>query len=293
MRINNRMLTNNILRNLNHNLERLEKAQRQMSSGKLVSRPSDDPIVLSRIMSLKTMLMEQEQHVKNMEDAIGWVDATDSALGNASAVVQRARELAVYGASDSMPQASREALAAEVDQLINELSQVANSSYAGKYIFGGGVTNQEPFVRSGDLVTYQGDSLKQQWEVSPGVTMPVNITGQEAFVDSGIFTALVELKNALMSADTQLIGQSVKKMDEKLDHILSLRAIAGAKSNRLRLAKDRAFETKIIQTELMSNLEDVDYAEAVINYKIQEYAYQAALSTAAKVIQPSLLDFLR
>ncbi|MDN5346731.1 MAG: flagellar hook-associated protein 3 FlgL [Clostridia bacterium] len=317
MRVTNRMLVANVLQNINRNLEIMSKTQKQMSSGKKVSRPSDDPIAVARILSFKTALALQEQHNKNMEDARGWLDASESALNMATATLQRARELAVYGANGTMSKASMKALAEEVDQLIDELVHTANTSYGGRFLFGGSQTTSAPFRRSDSPakpVDYNGDEQSLEWEVAPQVTMSVNENGQKVFmavieaadgldVDTdndgtpdkkSIFKLLQDLHDALQGQDASRIsGELLGQFDQAIDHLLNIRATLGARSNRLVMAQERLFNAKISLTETMSKLEDINLAETVMYYKTQENVYQAALATAAMVIQPSLINYLR
>lgn len=379
MRITNSMLTDTILRNLNNNLKRLNRLQEQMSSGKTVSKPSDDPVYVSRIMRLQTMIQEQEKYQQNMKDAQGFVDSSEASLNSVTGIMNRARELAVYGANGSLTDSDRDTLAAEVDELINEMVEVANSSYEGRYIFGGYKTTTPPFERSDALqnagitagafndgyytitfessgnavlrdsqgnniatttysngtaetitfddglgnqleltkdnsdvsghtmsiqiegskvmvsgVAYKGDEGKLEWEVARGVTMSVSLQGQELFLISGVFLSLERLKSGLENNDAADLGQNViGGLDQAANNILAQRAVLGAKSNRLSIAQDRAFQGNINLTELLSRLEDVDWAEVVMKFKTAENVYRAALATGAQVMQPTLLDYLR
>lgn len=299
MRVSNRAIMNMVLQDINRNLRALSRTMDQMASGKKVSRPSDGPITVAQALSFRSVIAEQEQHVKNMQDGVAWVDVSESALANATEVLQRARELAIYGASDTLPQESRNALAEEVDQLIDELVQIANSTCGGRYVFGGTKTTDRPFVKDseGGSVSYRGDEHYISYEVSPGVTVEVNIPGEQVFrVDGGtsqLFGTLIKLRDVLKTGSSQEIGSVLGDLSADIDHILEQRAVFGAKSNRLRLAIDRTTQAKIEMTALMSRVEDVDMAEVAMYFHIQQAAYQAALMTGARILQPSLLDFLR
>ncbi|WP_338834385.1 Flagellar hook-associated protein 3 [Moorella humiferrea] len=303
MRITNRMLGQNVVRNINRNLEYMYRVQEQMSTGKRVNRPSDDPIVVARVLAFKTSIAANEQYKKNMEDAKGWIDASESALGMATDVLQRARELAVYGANGTMPDESMKALAAEVDQLIDELVQTANTSYGGRFVFGGSKTMDAPFSRAGSAVSYNGDTQDLNWEVAPKVTMAINVNGDATFmkvVDTNndgkpdsIFSLLQKVHDALENGDNTAVSNTLGQFDQAIDHLLNIRATLGAKSNRLEMAMSRLDDTQIGLTTTMSKLEDVDLAETVMNYKNRENVYLASLATGAMVLQPSLLDYLR
>ena len=302
MRVTNRMLVDNVLRNLNNNLRRLQKFQYQQSTGKVVSRPSDDPIRVTQALYMRSALSEQQQHIKNMKDAKSWLDATDTALANASEIIQRAYELAVQGANDTLTKDERNAIADEIDQLIEHLIQVANTTHTGRYIFAGSKTADVPFKYDpdSDKVIYNGNDGNLDWEVSPGVTMTINLTGKAVFQmgedeeeDNSLFGLMIGLRKALRDNDSEGIQSSITNLQVALDHNLAQRSIAGAKSRRMELAIARAEEAEINTIELLSNLEDIDIAEVNMNLSMQSYVYQAALMTAVKVLQPSLLDFMR
>lgn len=304
MRVTNNMLIRNVLTNINTNLKAMSKSQNQMSSGKTVRRPSDDPIVVARVLSFKTSLASMEQYDKNLQDAKGWVDASESALSMATDTLQRARELAVYGANGTLPEESMQALAYEIDQLIDELVQTANTSYGGRFLFGGTQTTEAPFVRSsGSSVTYKGNTGSLEWEIAPLVTITVNENGEKVFEkavdtdgdgkgDMSVFTLLGNLYQDLYNGYNTAVADKLDQLDQAIDHLLNIRASLGARSNRLQMSQDRVFDFKISLTETMSKLEDIDLAEAVMNYKNQENVYQAALATAAMVLQPTLIDYL-
>lgn len=304
MRVTNRMLNNNVIRNINRNLEIMSRTQEQMSSGKAVSRPSDDPIVVARVLAFKTSIAANDQYKKNMEDARGWLDASERALDMATATLQRARELAVYGANGTMPDTSMEALAAEADQLLDELVQTANTSYGGRFVFGGSKTTDAPFSRSGSTVNYNGNTQDLNWEVAPKVTIAVNGNGDAVFIkaidsnndsvpDKSIFSLLQQLHDDLTNGDNTAVSSTLGQFDQAIDHLLDIRATLGAKSNRLEMATSRLDDTQIGLTKTMSKLEDIDLAETVMNYKNQENVYRASLATGAMVLQPSLIDYLK
>lgn len=303
MRITNQMLYRGVVRRINENLSRMAHYQEQMATGQSVNRPSDDPGAVARLLTLQTVLAENEQYRHNMENAQGWVDASERALALATDTLQRARELAVSGANGSMPDTSLRALAMEVEELNNELLETANLSYGGRFLFGGGLTTTAPFARAGSVI-YNGDTEDLDWEVAPGVTMTVNVHGQEAFMSAvdadgdgvremSIFQLLDDLQAALFSGDQASVEANIDEFEVAIDHLLDVRATLGARSNRLTMAIGRLDDTQISLTSTISRLGDIDLAEIVAIYKNQESVYRAALSTGAMVLQPSLIDYLR
>lgn len=302
MRVTNNMLARNVLQNLQVNLARMQKYQNQLSSGRSVSRPSDNPLSTVRIMGLTTRLETGEQYRKNIDMSLSWLTTTESALAGINNIMQRVRELAIYGASGTLSADDRATIVDEVKQLRGNLMQVANSDIEGRYVFAGFNTADVPFVEEGDPVevVYKGDGGKMQWEIAPGVTMEVNINGNNFEEDETgdkinvFFDALLFLEEKLRSGETEkLSGEAIEKIDKAITRVLNLRSEVGAKMNRLEMATSRNFEEKINMTGLRSSLYDIDMAEILINYRIQESVYHASLSTGARSIQPSLVDFLR
>lgn len=306
MRVTNNMISRTVLNNLSADLSRLQKTQDQMSSGQVVSRPSDDPVVTARVMTLDSVMAQHDQYDRNMNDAQAWLETTDKALGSLTSALQRARTLTIAGANDSLSSTDRNALAQEIDQLTGNVVQIANTSYANRYIFAGTKTTTVPFDSSGNYVA--GNTGTLDWEVSQGVKITVNIDGNNAFNptsitpitsdgSSRIFNMLHDLKAALTngtSADiANLSGKILGNLDSAIDNTLNLRAEVGAKSNRLQMALNQSAAETLNYKELKSKLNDVDMVKAITDFNMQESVYQAALNTAAQIIQPSLLNFLK
>ncbi|HOV79651.1 MAG TPA: flagellar hook-associated protein FlgL [Bacillota bacterium] len=294
MRVTNKMLANTVLNNLHAGLKRLQKLQDQMSSGQIISKPSDDPVIGTRVMTLNSVMKQRDQYERNIDDAIGWMDTTEKALGSLNDALQRARVLALSGASDNLSQTDREALVKEVEELKNNVLQIANTSYANRYVFAGTKTTAEPFD---DLGNYSGNSgavAQLNWEVSQGMTVAVNVDGNDAFVVPGIFNILDDLRADLLAGDTNRISNTdLARIDNAIDNTLNLRAALGAKMNRLEMAKSRSSDEMINYEQLIAKLNDVDMAKIITDFTMQENVYLAALNAGARIVQNSLLDFLR
>lgn len=318
MRITNRMMADRSLLNLNATLRRMDRYHQQLSTGKRISMPSDDPSGTERSMRLHTTILETEQYVSTVGEAISWLDSADAALDQASTLLQRARELVVAGANGALPAESREALAVEMDQLVEDLITVGNLKHGIKFVFAGENTLTTPFVGISDpaeypqngkgetvggapitRVEYRGTTLDPAdplsgivVEIGGGSTMRISTHGNDAL--SLAFEALIEARNHLWEGDTQSLSTTdIVKMDEAIDQVLRARSDIGAKSNRLELVRDRLNHLHTNLTKLLSDIEDIDPAEAIMHLKMEETVYRAALASGARIIMPSLLDFLR
>lgn len=322
MRVTSKMLTMSLINNINTNLQKLGKYQNQMTSGAIISKPSDNPIAMARLLNTKSALKAREQFVRNMEDAVGWLDTADGALNSANEVLQRARDLAMTGSTATTPDESMAALAAEVNDLVGDLLQIANTNYAGRYIFGGGKSAAAPFaavtaeggritavefigtdfagLTAGEVSQQLNRIYSREVEIEVGITIDI-AAGKMAFHTAAdgsgsvnaVFEKLIELRNALDGGDKEAVGSLLGDFDKMIDNMLSERTIVGAKVNRMETALHRSAAMELHLTELMSKLEDADYFAASTAFKTQLAVYEASLATGAKIIQPSLLNFLK
>lgn len=296
MRVTNNMLVMDFMNNYNKNLERLQKDQNMLSTGEKVSKPSDDPVAVASILRIKTEIARNNAYTKNTDDAKSWLSLTDTALGQIGDMLQNARELAVQGSNGTLTQSDMQNLAAQVDQLKQQIIQVGNTQYNGRYIFAGYKTDTKPFSDTSN--GYAGDNGAIKFEIGAGGnTIQVNVTGDKVFdVSSGtsqLLTVMDNLSNALRSGDNQTVSNIIGDIDNQIQNILSIRADAGAKSNRVDLTANRLSSDNYNFTALLSKNQDADIAQVITNLKMDDNVYRASLAAGAMIIQPSLVDFLR
>ncbi|WP_039764864.1 flagellar hook-associated protein FlgL [Caldicellulosiruptor sp. F32] len=314
MRITNNMMVNNFLINLNKNLARLDDLQYKMATGKKIRYPSDDPVITARSLRLRTDVSEIEQLQKNVDDATSWVDMTESALADITESLQRIRELAVRGANGTNTKEDMAQIAKEVVQIKEHIIQVGNTNYAGRYIFSGFKTDTAPlnsdgsFSDTGDFSSSGGYSVDLatgkniiKYEVMKANFIEINKTANQVFYIQGetdvnkgnMFKVLDNLINALNNGDVSTVNSLLSDIDRHIDNVVAQRGDVGALQNRLELIKNRLSDDNVNFTTLLSNNEDVDMAEIIMQLKTAENVYRAALQTGAHILPPTLLDFLR
>ena len=300
MRITHQLIANTVIRNVNRNLWRMSRYQDMLSSGKAITKPSQDPVKITRIMGYNVSLQQNEQYQRNIEAAKAWLDSTEDALAGINDALQRARELAVSGADGSKPPSARKAIAMEVDELVGVLVQMGNSSLGGRYLVAGHQTTNAPFTRDKSLlatepssVVYHGDKGTLQWEIAPNVTIKGNIDGHSLFMETKIFEHLEALVAGLNADDTNAVSDALTNIADSIDAILDKRAALGAISNGLELSQKKASLEELNLTSLRSQLEDIDFAETFMHFSTMETLYHASLSAGARIMVPSLIDFLR
>lgn len=302
MRVTNNMLINNMVGYINKNLNRMSKYQYQLATGKKISVPSDDPVVAARALKLRTDLAEVQQYKRNVEDAISWMEITEDTIDKLGDVIQRARELAVDASNGTKTPEDLQKVKEEILQLREQIIHIANTTYAGRYIFSGFSTNKPLLKEDGTFNIDVMNSEKIMFEIGIKDNLNVNVTGGDLFNDganavAGDLPAFIKVFDnyiaALDSGDISKVSSIIAELDDVHNNTLRVRADVGARMNRLELTLDRIENDIISFTKLMSLNEDVDEAEVMINLKNEENVYRASLAGGARIIMPTLLDFLR
>jgi flagellar hook-associated protein 3 FlgL len=302
-RITSSMTTRSVLADLNRISAQQDLTRRQMSSGKQITKPSDDPYGAARAMALRTDLSSVKQHQRNVTEAQSWMSVTSTTLGSITDLAQHARELVVQGSTDTLDQSGRNAIADQIDQIIAGMKQEANATYDGRYVLGGAKTNTPPFdatLTTGASANdaYNGDAATQLREIGPGVTLAVNVRGDEVLGGTSgsggnMLAVLRDVSAHLRSGDTASLGNGdLKAVTGQIDNLLAVQARVGAGMNRLDTASSRLAEVEESTTSMLTHTEDADMAEVITNYSTQQAVYQSALNAGARIIQTSLLDFL-
>lgn len=301
IRITNGMLVNELKYNLNNNYTNMDKYQRQLATGRKINLPSDNPAGLVKSLRLRTNLVEGEQYLANINEGINFMETTDAALGNLNSIMQRIRELAVNAANGTNDDSARRAIADEIKELTDQITIVANTSYGSKYIFAGTNVTQQPCQEdSADTFKWTGNNEALQLEIGVGVKLTINLTDSSMnnfFVGNGTDPGVIDFCRGLVSdietGDLDAVNAALTTADKFIDNLLTARSTIGAKVNRLELQQSRLDSTQISYTSLLSQNEDADIAEVIMNLKMQESVYRASLAAGARIIQPSLVDFLR
>jgi flagellar hook-associated protein 3 FlgL len=301
-RITDSMISRGVLSDLMRADYALSQTQRKLSSGKEITRPSDDPFGTSRALSLRSELEGTLQFRRNADEAQSWSTATEVALSRMTDTVQRARELLVKAGNDTAGAPSREAIAVEIEALIESLKQEANVSHSGRYLFAGTDTLTQPYAVGG-ADAYAGNGANVAREIGAGVSVAVNVVGSDVLGDGQVAAddkllhvlrdVVDHLRGGTPADANALRGTDLARLDANLDNLTGIRAIVGATANRVEAAAGRIDEIEESTRDLLSNTENVDMARALVDYSLQQSAYQSALRAGANIVQASLLDFLR
>lgn len=290
MRVTQSMLAQNSLRHISKSYERLIKYQDQLSSGKKITRPSEDPVVTIKGMYYRTNLKEVEQYKRNLSEAYLWLDNSEAGLEQANKGLQRLRELIIQANNGSYSEDERDAIVREVKQIKDDLISIANSQVAGRYIFNGTRTDKPPVAGDPPVVNNNNDPFMV--ELSKDIRIQVNVTPDNVF-NQQMFDTVQAVQTALENNDTTNLDSLLGQLDDHIDALNAERAELGARYNRVEQMEARINQQEVIATKILSDNEDADIERVITDLVTQESVHRASLAVGARIIQPSLIDFLR
>ena len=301
MRVTQGLMINRSLNDLSFQVRKLLELQHQLATGLKVNSPSDDPLAARRAVNIRASIAKNEQYTNNISSAGPQLLESTTSIQTVVSSLQRVQELVIEGGTGTVNQVQMNQIAIEVNQVLEGVLDEANHQTNGRYVFGGTRTLKEPFVATRDAnnqitgITYQGNDKSIEIAVADGATVAINQSGDRVFQSQqDLFQTLINIRDNLQAGDkTSLQGPRLAELKTSQDQLLIATAALGSTQNRLdTLTANTDNFTQQLTSDLSDNI-DGDYAETVINLNAQSNAYQAALNSAARVIQPSLLDYIQ
>jgi flagellar hook-associated protein 3 FlgL len=297
LRVTSATLTRSVMDGLQANLSRLQHTQEQLASGRRIMRMSDSPVDGAAAMRLRAEQAANEQLGRNIEDGLNTLGAADRTFTSMSTLVLRVRQLVVAGLNGANGPSERAAMATEVDQLRDGLIALANTQHLGRPIFAG--TQDVPAAYDTTTGAYMGNGEAVQRSVSTdgSTRLDVTVTGPATFstlFSDGTGGILSRITAALRDPNgPAALNAELSNLDAASETMQNARSLVGTRFNRL-LGVQSAGESRLdAVTANLAMAENIDLPKTIIDMQIQSTSYQAALGAAAKIIQPSLLDFLR
>ena len=300
MRITSEVMVNRSLDRLHNRLEAYERSQSELATGSKILRPSDDPTGARRSMSLSSAVRGQEQFLRNASDARGWVENADTQLGSAANRLARARELVVGAASNPEPE-ERTAVATELREIAEEIAGIANTEHQGRPLFGGytdGAAVEFDDATQTWVANGGGDEVTRR--VSDTELVRVNTTAQEwmGFDADGtggddLLSYLEQLATVVEQGSSEEISAELGNLDARTEQLNAARSQIGAATNRINSAVDRAESLRLTLRTELSDVEDVDVAEGIMELQVQQVGYEATLQALSQALPPSLMAFMR
>jgi flagellar hook-associated protein 3 FlgL len=301
MRVTQSMLTNNSMRNLSSSYGRMGQLQDQLATGKKITKPSDDPVVAMKGMFYRSNLTSIEQYKRNLSELYLWMDNSEAGINQANQGLQRVRELTLQGMNGTLSEEDKKAVAVEIEQIKMDLVGVAETKVAGRYIFHGTDVGNSPIKNgkpSDGSAPQVADNLTSATigtynvEVSQGVSLKANVNPGNVFSQK-LFDTVHNIQKALESGDTSSLDTELGNLDDVMETLSAERSELGARYNRLEMIDDRLGQQEVVANRILSDNEDADIERVITDLKTQESVHRAALGVGARIIQPTLMDFLR
>lgn len=325
MRVTNSSMVSSYLKDLQSNLQNMNKLNTQINTSQNINTISDDPFKTIKLLNLKNEIKDVEKYNSNADEVMGWIDVTDEALDRVGSLTTDIKTLLTSIQGTFGPDEIK-AVQTEINEKMKQIGEAMNSTYAGEYVFGGSATDEAPIKMETDPNTglvkltirqienpastsdddkYMDDPKLNESlvvEISDGISLNHNLTINQITKTAGDKTGSktgLELLNTITDAlgkdqiDMDTIGNIKLDLDSYMSDIMNNRALIGGKSNTVSAIKDSNDENILEMKGTYSLMQDVDIAEKFIELKSAEMMYTASLQVGAKLIQPTLLDYLR
>ncbi|UNK46791.1 flagellar hook-associated protein 3 [Arthrobacter sulfonylureivorans] len=288
-------------RNLQDNMARIAKLQELAAGESLITRPSDDPTGTADSMRTRADIRANEQYKRNIDDANGWLTTADSALGTVTGLLNKARDLTIQASNGSLTPTAREAIALELDSIKSSLLDASKTQYLGRSVFAGNSDGKVFDYTDVAPYKFDGPDSTVDRRIGANLTVRVDADGASVFGEDGTdvngnpTTSVFALLES-MSADLRSgvdVSDRLNAIDAKLNTVINARAEVGTRHAQILKAQETNLDEAVSLEARRSGIEDPDLGKVVLDLKMQEVAYQAALQVTARVLQPTLMDFLR
>jgi flagellar hook-associated protein 3 FlgL len=301
MRVSTGMLHEAVLQNIHLSHSRMAKLQSQISSGQRIERPSDDAAGAALALQARSSLRATEQWLRNVSQARAHVNLTESSLGVVRESVSQAGVLALQGASDSEPDEALDILATQVNSLLEGVFDEANRAQDGIHLFGGTDTRVAPYAAerdaNGEITSVTANSGAPDGQrlmlVGEDERLAVNTRGSDVIgSDMSLFTDLIALRDALRSADRTAVAALAPQFDTHLERVSIAESVTGVLSQRIDLLEERLSRSQIDIESARSQVEDIDVAEALVEYQEEQTVLEAALTITSQLLDLTLARYL-
>jgi len=298
MRVANRTLYDGAIINLARASSDMVKMNEIVSTSKNINRLSDDPVGLVAVLDLRTSLSDISQMKRNISMGNSWLTASESALSQLDSILTATKELTVQMANATTGATERSGNANLIDGYLEQIVNIANSDSGGRYIFSGTNTSTMAFALNSakTLVTYAGNDTAFSVNIGKDSSIKVGMDGEDIFGENwdntNIFKTFIDLKTSLETNDISSIQASMTKLDNHMDSVNANISDVAGKTIRLDVKQAIILDLEFSYTERKSEIEDADIAEAILRLKSKELAYSAALNSAAKMMEMTLVNYV-
>ncbi|MDU3801879.1 hypothetical protein [Paraclostridium bifermentans] len=310
MRITNSSMIRSHMYDVQQGLQRMDNLNKQLDSQKQINRVSDDPHKAIKIMNLNNEIKYAEKHNQNVEEVVGWMNNTDANLEEFGTLLGDIKNSILKVGNGTYSDEEMKAIQAEMNEKIKALGETLNTTHGGRYMFGGTSVDEPPvqIEEKDGVVTLKlnpninAEDLKA--EISDGINLDYNVSASEIFNKDGknyldsindLSKLMNDIANGVDVEDNkkELLGDVKKNIDDFFNHTVDTRTKFGVKVNTAEKIKDLNDENILNMKGVLSLEQDVNYVDKFIELKSAEMIYNASIQVGAKLIQPSILDYLR
>ncbi len=295
MNITTNEISNTVMGDVQTTLARLATYQEQLSTGLAVNQPSDNPAAARQGMNIQAQIDANAGFIANANQAGAFMTDTDSAMTQINALMTQVDQAAVQGANGTEDASSRQALGQSVDAMLTQLVSLANTQSNGRYVFAGSATDTTPFVASADgqSVAYQGNLDTMTLQIGTDSTIPINTNGAAVFTSPvNVFGTLIQLRNALNNNDPTTVSALIGNVSSAATQIQDAQGALGGSEQRVTLAQNQLQGAQSTLNTLLGQTIDADLPSTVSEMQQAQTALQSGLEAAAKILTPSLLNYL-
>lgn len=288
MRITNRMLQQNLTSGIHGRAAALARAARQVTTGRKLNTVSDNPVDASQVMRMDSQLRDIEQYRRNGTFATTKLSTEDVALSSLIDVLQQAKKAAMASTSPDPADEGRVAAASSVAQMREQVIALGNTRVGEEFLFGGDRSTTAPFLANG---TYVGDTGTRRIQINDGVTVAVNHSGQPLFTDA--LAALDNLHLQLQSGTPTQIQAAIDDLEDATQLAMRNQAETGARLQDIKDTSARLATLSVSLADRRDGVVGVDPAEAIVQLQEEQNALERAYAVVGRVLQTSLVEYLR
>lgn len=280
-------LTQNRLTNVQ---SETQKKIEQISTGKVYSKVSDDPVRVNKAMLIETSVSRVSQFVENANDAKSMLEYLDNTYSKTTDCLNEVKTIALKGSNGTLAETDRIALADAVDGLIDQVLGYANSKNLDRQIFSGQMTNTVPVTFDGTNFTYNGNDVSMKVNVSDTFTVDVTASADKVFIP--VLETMVEIRDALNANDQDALTTAMDKFDKEMNSFIDNHSLVGNQLYSTELMSEAYKQSQVDLSAMYSGVVDVDMSEAITDFMYLQTMYQATLKSSSMMMKVSILDFI-
>lgn len=300
MRITDKVLNKTFTSNLAFASERLYESEMQVLTNKKLNKPSDNPVDALNSLAVRSKISDIEQYQRNISRSQTLLQNTETVVSQVSGIFERLHGLVVQGASDNTGPTDKVSISYEVNQLLEQVYNLANTRSETIYMFAGTNNDNPPYLavrdENGEIVDVKtlGSGGDINTIIGENIQIKMNVNGEDLFEkDTNIFELLITIRDDLRADDNDALREDLIALSDAEEKVINQQAVIGSRLNRILSAETRAENDIINFTTHLSNTEDVDASEAIMEYQLELLTLQSSMQAGARLIQQRLTDFLR